>query len=49
MGQSVFAVTVDRQAEEYLPAIFGRSGFALVSDISKLASALPAIYRNLTA
>ncbi|GAA3101695.1 nitric oxide reductase activation protein NorD [Rhizobium viscosum] len=48
-GQAVFAVTVDRSAGDYLPAIFGRSGFALVSNISKLPSALPAIYRNLTA
>ncbi len=47
-GQAVFAVTVDHDAGDYLPAIFGRAGFALVSDISKLPSALPAIYRNLT-
>ncbi len=47
-GQAVFAVTVDRSAGDYLPAIFGRSGFALVSNISKLPSALPAIYRSLT-
>ncbi|OWV84654.1 VWA domain-containing protein [Rhizobium sp. R693] len=48
-GQALFAVTVDRNAGDYLPAIFGRAGFALVSDIAKLPSALPAIYRNLTA
>lgn len=48
-GQAVFAVTVDRNAEDYLPAIFGRQGYSLVSDIAKLPSALPAIYRNLTA
>ncbi len=47
-GQAVFAVTVDRNAEDYLPAIFGRQGYALVSNIGKLPSALPAIYRNLT-
>ena len=47
-GQAVFAVTVDRNAEDYLPAIFGRQGYALVSNIAKLPSALPAIYRNLT-
>jgi nitric oxide reductase NorD protein len=47
-GQAVFAVTVDHNAGDYLPAIFGRAGFALVSDIAKLPSALPAIYRNLT-
>ncbi|MBB3593753.1 nitric oxide reductase NorD protein [Rhizobium sp. BK529] len=47
-GQAVFAVTVDRSAGDYLPAIFGRSGFALVSDISRLPNALPTIYRSLT-
>jgi nitric oxide reductase NorD protein len=48
-GQEVFAVTVDRNAQDYLPAIFGRQGYALVSNIARLPSALPAIYRNLTA
>ncbi|NKM88061.1 VWA domain-containing protein [Rhizobium laguerreae] len=48
-GQAVFAVTVDRNAQDYLPAIFGRQGYALVSNIARLPSALPAIYRNLTA
>lgn len=47
-GQVVFAVTIDANAEDYLPAIFGRSGFALVSDIAKLPRTLPAIYRSLT-
>jgi nitric oxide reductase NorD protein len=47
LGLSVFAVTIDRHAQDYLPAIFGRGGFALVSDITKLPSALPAIYRGL--
>ncbi|MBB5577311.1 MULTISPECIES: nitric oxide reductase activation protein NorD [Rhizobium] len=48
-GQVVFAVTVDRSSGDYLPAIFGRHGYALVSDIAKLPSTLPAIYRSLTA
>ena len=48
-GTSVFAVTVDRDAQTYLPTLFGRNGFAMVADISKLPAALPAIYRGLTA
>ncbi len=48
-GQTVFAVTVDRNAGDYLPAIFGRQGYALVSHIANLPSALPTIYRSLTA
>ena len=47
-GTNVFAVTVDRDANSYLPGMFGRNGFALVGDISKLPSALPSIYRSLT-
>lgn len=44
---AVFAVTIDRNAQDYLPAIFGRTGFALIADIAKLSGALPAIYRGL--
>lgn len=46
-GLSVFGVTVDRDAKSYVPAIFGRNGFAVVGNIAKLPSALPAIYRGL--
>ncbi|NKL21134.1 nitric oxide reductase activation protein NorD [Rhizobium leguminosarum] len=46
---SVFAVTVDRDANSYLPMLFGRNGFAMVGEISKLPVALPRIYRGLTA
>jgi nitric oxide reductase NorD protein len=44
----VFAVTVDKDARSYLPAMFGRNGFSIVGDIGKLPDALPAIYRGLT-
>ncbi len=47
-GLSVFAVTVDKDAGSYLPAMFGRNGFAIVGDITRLPAALPAIYRGLT-
>lgn len=47
-GMSVFAVTIDKDAKSYLPGMFGRNGFALVENISKLPSALPNIYRGLT-
>lgn len=46
-GISVFGVTVDREAQSYVPAIFGRSGYAIVGNIGRLPAALPAIYRNL--
>ncbi len=48
-GVAVFGVTVDRKARDYFPAIFGRGGYAIVSDATRLSSALPAIYRRLAA
>lgn len=47
-GLNVFAVTIDKDAGNYLPGMFGRNGFALVGDVGKLPTALPAIYRGLT-
>jgi len=44
----VFAVTVDREAEAYLPRLFGRGGWAMVSRPEHLPQALPAIYRRVT-
>ena len=46
-GTSVFGVTVDREAQAYVPAMFGRNGYAIVSNIARLPAALPAIYRGL--
>lgn len=46
-GVSVFGVTVDREAQSYVPAIFGQSGYAIVGNIGRLPAALPAIYRGL--
>jgi len=44
---AVFAVTVDRRAESYVPRIFGRGGYAMVGHLGRLPDALPAIYRQL--
>lgn len=46
-GTAVFAITIDRQASAYIPYLFGRGGYALVSHINRLVPALPAIYRQL--
>ncbi len=46
-GVTVFGVTVDREAQSYFPTLFGRGGYAIVSQVAKLPSALPAIYRHL--
>lgn len=46
-GLAVFAITIDRRAEAYVPYIFGRNGFHIVSHPARLAEALPGIYRHL--
>lgn len=46
-GLAVFAITIDRRAEDYVPHIFGRNGFHIVNHPARLAEALPGIYRHL--
>ncbi|MFO7551476.1 MAG: VWA domain-containing protein [Haliea sp.] len=46
-GVRVFAVTIDRESQGYFPRIFGRGGYAVVFRPEHLATALPAIYRQL--
>jgi nitric oxide reductase NorD protein len=38
---------VDREAQSYFPTIFGRGGYAIVGEVARLPTALPAIYRQL--
>lgn len=47
-GIRVFAVTIDSEARQYLPRIFGASGYSIVYHPLQLVAALPAIYRELT-
>lgn len=46
-GLAVFGVTIDREAKDYFPMLFGRGGYAIVGQVAKLPTALPAIYRHL--
>ena len=46
-GLVVFGVTVDQEAQQYLPRLFGRGSFAIVRRPAALPTALPAIYRQL--
>lgn len=46
-GVAVFGITIDRTAQSYFPALFGRSGYALLRNVSHLPMALPRIYRQL--
>lgn len=47
-GIRVFAVTIDSEARQYLPRIFGQAGYSIVYHPLQLVAALPAIYRELT-
>ncbi|MCB1882914.1 MAG: VWA domain-containing protein [Geminicoccaceae bacterium] len=47
-GLAVFAVTVDKKAETWVPFIFGRGGASIVAHLGRLPEALPRIYRQVT-
>jgi len=49
LGQSLFAITVDAKAGDYLPYLFGQNGFSLVPHAEKLIEALPHLYRHVAA
>jgi nitric oxide reductase NorD protein len=46
-GLSVFGVTVDREAQDYFPAIFGSGGYAIIDHVDRLPKVLPGLYRHL--
>lgn len=49
LGQSLFAITVDAKAGDYLPYLFGQNGFSMVPQAEKLIEALPHLYRHVAA
>lgn len=46
-GLAVFGITVDAQARDYFPTLFGRGAYAIFPHIGRLTVALPALYRQL--
>lgn len=46
-GVAVFGVTIDVEAQDYFARLFGRAGYAIVSQVERLPSALPKIYQQL--
>lgn len=48
MGITPFCITIDIDAKEYLPYLFGRNSYAVIRDAKKLPKVLPEIYMNLT-
>lgn len=47
-GLTVFCVTIDRDAADYLPHVFGTQGFVTVCDANELPRLLPRLYVQLT-
>lgn len=43
-----FCITIDQQAEQYLPYIFGSNGFTVILNPSQLPTKLPQLYHQLT-
>ncbi len=47
-GVRPFCITVDREAHEYLPHMYGEVNYVIVDDVSRLSRKVPEIYRLLT-
>ena len=47
-GITPFCITIDVDAKEYLPYLFGKNAYAVIRDAKKLPKLLPEIYINLT-
>ncbi|ULB09224.1 NorD nitric oxide reductase activation protein [Cereibacter azotoformans] len=48
LAQSVHAVVIDADGQDWFARIFGRAGFTLLPDPARLPRALPDLYRSLT-
>ena len=48
LGLQLFGVTVDREARQYFPHIFGPGAYSIIQRPAGLARALPQIYRQIT-
>ena len=48
LGITPFCVTIDREGGAYLPHLFGRTGFQVISNPEELPSRLPKLYAELS-
>ena len=48
-GLHTFCITVDREAQEYLPQMFGTGNYIFIDEIDKLPARMIDMYRLLTA
>lgn len=46
-GQAVFGIAIDAKGQTWFPRIFGRGGYAVITDPDRLVTELPGIYRHL--
>src|SRR5690606_7995189 len=46
-GLRLFGITIDDDAKDYFPYLFGRGGHAIVSQPERLVEIVPALYRQL--
>lgn len=47
-GLQPFCVTIDEQAEDYLPYLFGKNAYVLIKNAAELPAKLPLLYLRLT-
>lgn len=47
-GLQPFCVTIDEQADEYIPYLFGRKSYVLIRNAAELPKKLPQLYMKLT-
>ncbi len=48
LGIHAFCITIDREAQTYLPHLFGAGRYIFIDDVRKLPARITGIYRNLT-
>ncbi|MCS6803058.1 MAG: VWA domain-containing protein [Dehalococcoidia bacterium] len=48
-GIRTFCLTIDSRAREYLPQMFGETGYTILDHVERLPHRLPELYRRLTA
>ncbi len=48
LGIKPFCVTIDEQAEDYLPYLFGKNAYAFIKKAEDLPKKLPLLYARLT-
>ena len=49
LGFHPFCVTIDEKGNDYLPHLFGNSGYVVIRDPMELPGQLPLLYARLTA